>query len=259
MPLQPYLLHRFQLLDTSPSPTSFTSSTFSNSFTSSIPLPSHKMPPVISFIARPNHGKTTLLEKLLAELAGRGLRVGVIKHHVHNFEFDRQGKDTWRLKKAGAHTVILSAPTGIGMTRDVEYDTPIPELVARHFSDMDLVCTEGYKWEGYPKVEVFRRAIGGEPLAGRNRTWAAFVSDADIDTDLPCFGLDDIAPLADYLIATYIKERRLRMTLHCTGRPIQLNAAEARRLADVVLATLADLRPEADPAEIKLTICHEDR
>ncbi|MEN8257242.1 MAG: molybdopterin-guanine dinucleotide biosynthesis protein B [Thermodesulfobacteriota bacterium] len=217
------------------------------------------MPPVISFIARPNHGKTTLLEKLLAEFAHRGLRVGVIKHHVHDFEFDKEGKDTWRHKQAGAHTVILSAPTGIGMTRDVDYDTPIPELVARYFHDMDLVCTEGYKWEDYPKVEVFRRAIGGEPLAGRNETWAAFVSDADVDTDLPCFGLDDIAQLADFLITTYIVKRKLTSSLQCGGKEVVLNDSEARHLEDVVLATLAALRPDEDLRDISLTIRDNDR
>jgi molybdopterin-guanine dinucleotide biosynthesis protein B len=216
------------------------------------------MVPVISFIARPNHGKTTLLEKLLAEFARRGLRVGVIKHHVHDFEFDKKGKDTWRHKQAGAHTVVLSSPAGLGMTRDVDHDLPIPELIARYFHDMDLVCTEGYKWEGYPKVEVFRRAIGGEPLAGRNETWAAFVSDAELTTDLPCFGLDDIAPLADFLLATFLKERRVTSALRCAGRAISLSAAEARYLEEVVLTTLAALLPDADLCQIDLQIRHDD-
>lgn len=216
------------------------------------------MPPVISFIARPNHGKTTLLEKLLAEFGRRGLRIGVIKHHVHDFEFDKEGKDTWRHKQAGAHTVILSSPSGIGMTRDVEYDTPIPELVARYFPDMDLVCTEGYKWEGYPKVEVFRREIGGESLAGRNETWAAFVSDADISTDLPCFGLDDIVQLADFLIANYIKQRKITSSLQCAGKNITLNISEAKHLEDVVLTTLAALRPDEELRDITLTIHNDD-
>ena len=190
-------------------------------------------------------------------LAQRGLRVGVIKHHVHDFEFDKRGKDTWRHKQAGAHTVILSSPSGIGLTRDVDYDLPIPELVARYFHDMDLVLTEGYKWEAYPKVEVFRRAIGGEPLAGRNKSWAAFVSDADIDTDLPCFGLDDITQLADFLIATYLKKRNIKSSLQCGGKEIALNEAESRHLENVVLTTLASLCPDQDLSDLTLTI-HDD-
>jgi molybdopterin-guanine dinucleotide biosynthesis protein B len=161
------------------------------------------MIPVISFIARPNHGKTTLLEKLLAELSRRNVKVGVIKHHVHGFEFDKKGKDSWRHKQAGAHTIILSSPAGVGLVRDVAADKDVAELVHLYFADMDIVFTEGYKWEHYPKVEVFRKEQGGEPLAGRNETWLAFVSDADVGTDLPCFGLDEIGPLADFLLKKF--------------------------------------------------------
>jgi molybdopterin-guanine dinucleotide biosynthesis protein B len=186
------------------------------------------MIPVISFIARPNHGKTTLLEKLLAELAHRNIKVGVIKHHVHEFEFDKKGKDTWRHKQAGAHTVILSSPAGIGLVRDVGADKAIDELVDLYFSEMDLVLTEGYKWEGYPKIEVFRKARGGAPLDGRNDTWCAFVSDANLTTDLPCFGLDDIAELADFLQKTF--PRKPALSLLADGRPILLGAEKEQQL-----------------------------
>lgn len=186
------------------------------------------MIPVISFIARPNHGKTTLLEKLLAEFADRNLQIGVIKHHVHEFEFDKKGKDTWRHKQAGAHTVILSSPAGIGLVRDVDDDKDVDELVNLYFAGMDLVLTEGYKWEHYPKIEVFRTARGGTPLDGRNDTWLAFVSDAELDTDLPHFGLNDIAKLADFLLQTF--PRKPGLSLVADGRTIVLSHAQEQQL-----------------------------
>jgi len=195
------------------------------------------MLPVISFIARPNHGKTTLLEKLLAEFAKRGIRAGVIKHHVHEFEFDKKGKDTWRHKQAGGHTVILSSPAGIGLVRDVSADKNVEELVNLYFSDMDIVLTEGYKWENYPKVEVFRRARGGEPLTGRNDTWLAFVSDADLDTDLPCFGLDDIKKLADFLLNIPCEST---VSLVADGQPIDLDQTKQTQLKEFMAKLLAD-------------------
>ncbi len=196
------------------------------------------MIPVISFIARPNHGKTTLLEKLLAEFARRGVRAGVIKHHVHEFEFDKEGKDTWRLKKAGAHTVILSSPAGIGMVRDVAADKDIDELVNLYFSDMDIVLTEGYKWEDYPKVEIFRTARGGTPLDGRNETWLAFVSDAEPAIDLPCFGLDDIGPLADFLMAQV--PRSPALSLIADGRTITLDIEKQQELQAYMAKLVGD-------------------
>jgi molybdopterin-guanine dinucleotide biosynthesis protein B len=40
----------------------------------------------LHIVGRKNHGKTTLLVALLAELTGRGLRVGSIKHTSHLYD-----------------------------------------------------------------------------------------------------------------------------------------------------------------------------
>lgn len=162
------------------------------------------MPPVVSLIGKANSGKTTLLEKLIPALVGRGLRVGTIKHHVHAFEMDRPGKDTWRHKQAGAAVVALSSPTGLGLIRDTDRDLPLAEVVSLYFGGVDLVISEGYKSGPAPKVEIFRTAVHREPLAGRDQTWLAMVSDQALDCGLPVFGLDDAAGLADFLIASLL-------------------------------------------------------
>lgn len=208
------------------------------------------MIPVISFIARPNHGKTTLLEKLLTEFSQRGIKAGVIKHHVHEFEFDKEGKDTWRHKQAGAHTVILSSPAGIGLVRDVSADKDVDELVNLYFANMDIVLTEGYKWEHQPKIEVFRTARGGVPLAGRNKTWIAFVSDAKLNTDLPCFGLDDICRLADFILAKF--PRKPAFSLVADGKTISLNKEEEEHLKKYLHKLVAESNDTADLISLKI-------
>ena len=40
------------------------------------------IPPVVSIVAKSGTGKTTLLEKLIAELKARGYRVGAVKHDL---------------------------------------------------------------------------------------------------------------------------------------------------------------------------------
>ena len=66
------------------------------------------MPPIVSIVGKSDSGKTTLLEKLVAAIRSRGYRVGTIKHDTHGFDIDHEGKDSWRHKKAGARTVVLS-------------------------------------------------------------------------------------------------------------------------------------------------------
>ena len=65
--------------------------------------------PVIGFAAYSGTGKTTLIEKLLRRLKEKGFRVAVIKHDAHDFDIDREGKDSWRFTQAGADIMLISS------------------------------------------------------------------------------------------------------------------------------------------------------
>ncbi|MHB1014370.1 MAG: molybdopterin-guanine dinucleotide biosynthesis protein B [Desulfurivibrionaceae bacterium] len=213
------------------------------------------MPPVIAFIGKPDSGKTTLLEKLIPELRHRGYRIGTIKHHVHTFEMDRPGKDTWRHKQAGASTVALSSPTGLGIIRDVDEDLTLEELVGRYYGDIDLVITEGYKRLTLPKIEVFRSTLHEEPLPDRDETWVAMVSDTAVPTDLPCFPLDDVMGLADFLESRFIKPfPKQKTSLLVNGQPVQLNAFVESFLRQAITGMTCSLKGCQDPQEIIITI-----
>ncbi|MHB1185517.1 MAG: molybdopterin-guanine dinucleotide biosynthesis protein B [Desulfobulbia bacterium] len=213
------------------------------------------MPPVIAFIGKPDSGKTTLLEKLIPELRRRGYRIGTIKHHVHAFEMDKPGKDTWRHKQAGANTVALSSPTGLGIIRDVAEDLTIEELVGRYYGDIDLVIAEGYKRLSLPKIEVFRSAQHEAPLPDRDDTWVAMVSDTAVDTDLPCFGLEDVAGLADFLEERFITPfPKQKTSLLVNGQPVYLNAFVESFLRQAITGMTCSLKGCQDPREIIITI-----
>lgn len=220
------------------------------------------MPPVIAFIGQPDCGKTTLLEKLLPELTRRGLRIGTIKHHVHEFTMDIKGKDTWRHKRAGATVVALASPTGLGVIRDVEHDPAVQELIDRYFSDVDLVLAEGYKHTDLPKIEVFRSSVHAAPLAGRDQSWLAMVSDLRQEGNLPWFGLDEIAALADFLVARLPKPvSPPRTTLLVDGMPVTLNRFVEQFLARTVTGMTSSLKGCDQAREITITIRpdHADR
>lgn len=169
------------------------------------------MPPVLSIVSKKNSGKTTLLEKLIPELTGRGYRLGTIKHDVHGFDIDREGKDSWRHKRAGARAVVISSPRKIALIEDVAVEMEIDQIVERYFQDMDLVLTEGFKQGGKPQIEVFRRAAHETPLHTRENpgTLIAVAADVSPDLDVPCFDVNDIKGLADFIEARFLTPQAL--------------------------------------------------
>lgn len=163
------------------------------------------MPPVLAIIGKKNCGKTTLIEKLIPEFINLGFRIGTIKHHHGAIDMDRPGKDTWRHKQAGAHSVALSSPTGLGIIRDIPGEIPVTELADLYFSDMDLVLIEGYKKETLPKIEIFRSAVHAEPLSDPGETLLAIVSDVEVRRDIPRFSLSETRQLAEFLVERVLK------------------------------------------------------
>jgi molybdopterin-guanine dinucleotide biosynthesis protein B len=156
------------------------------------------MPPIVSIVGKSNAGKTTLLERLVPELKARGYRIGTIKH-VHDFEIDHKGKDSWRHKRAGAHTVAISSPKKVALVKDVDTEETLNGLATKYFQDVDIVLAEGYKQEDKPKIEVFRSQAHETPLCKGDENLVALITDAGLDLGVPRFELDDIKALAGFV------------------------------------------------------------
>jgi molybdopterin-guanine dinucleotide biosynthesis protein B len=158
---------------------------------------------IVSFVAASsNSGKTTLIEKVIRILKGRGLRVAVIKHASAGFDLDKPGKDSWRFQQAGADAVILSGPGRIALMQKVEHE-PDPDELARLAGDVEVVIAEGYKNNATNKIEVFRHGVSGErPLSQNDPSYLALVSDKPFDVSIPCFDLNDATGVADLIVRT---------------------------------------------------------
>lgn len=165
--------------------------------------------PVVSVVAKSGTGKTTLLEKLIAELKRRGYRVGVVKHDAHRFDIDHEGKDSWRLTRAGADTMMITSPAKSAMVKlhPPEEEPTLEQTVARYFTDVDLVLTEGFKKSVMPKIEVHRREHSPELLcrgAEHDPQLLAVASDTLLELDVPLYDIDDIRGLCDLIVARFL-------------------------------------------------------
>lgn len=161
---------------------------------------------MVSIISKKNSGKTTLLVKLIPELKKRGYTIGTLKHDVHGFDIDHEGKDTWRHKQAGSDMVVISCPWKISLIKDVKKELSIDELVENFFMDADIVITEGYKRTDKPKIELFRKDAHKTPLytSGQGSSLIAMISDMDVNIDVPVFHINDISGIADFIITTFL-------------------------------------------------------
>jgi molybdopterin-guanine dinucleotide biosynthesis protein B len=160
------------------------------------------MPPIISVVGKSESGKTTLIEKLIPELKNRGYRIGTIKHAHHNFDMDKEGKDSWRHKAAGSETVVIVSPGKISIVKDEDFERL--EHLEKYFDGMDLVITEGFKQEKMPKIEVCRAARNKEPLCQDDNTLIALVTDIETNFNVPTFGLEEIEALAELIEKNYL-------------------------------------------------------
>ena len=162
-------------------------------------------PPLFGVVGWKNSGKTTLMVGLVRELTRRGYSVSVVKHAHASFEIDHVGRDSFKLREAGAHEVALSSPRRFALMRELRDAPEMPfEEVLSYAGSTDLVLIEGYKSESLPKIEIRREgAASKESLHGVVPNVVAIASDfRDVgDAPLPFFQLEDIAGIADFIVA----------------------------------------------------------
>ena len=166
---------------------------------------------VLGVVGWSGAGKTTLLERLLPELRRAGLTVSTVKHAHAGFDIDRPGKDSHRHRIAGAQEVLVAGAGRWALLHEVDGPEPaLPVLLAR-LAPVDLVLVEGFKAHPYPKLEVYRPALGKPPIWPRQRDVLAVATDAPAlpECDRSLLPLGDAAAVAAWVrraIAPYARD-----------------------------------------------------
>jgi molybdopterin-guanine dinucleotide biosynthesis protein B len=152
-----------------------------------------------------NSGKTTLTEKLVAELVRRGRRVSTVKHAHHDFDIDKEGADSFRHRQAGATEVAVVSNRRWALMHELreEEEPPLAAILER-MAPADIVIVEGYKREAHRKIEARRRdARSQDRLSAGDPNIVAVAADGPQPGEtLPVFDLGDVAGIADFVERT---------------------------------------------------------
>ncbi|MFQ5480634.1 MAG: molybdopterin-guanine dinucleotide biosynthesis protein B [Thermodesulfobacteriota bacterium] len=208
------------------------------------------MVPTMSIVGFSGSGKTTLIVKVVEELTARGYRVGTIKHDAHKFEIDREGKDSWRHKKAGAKSVLITSAEKLAFIKSTAEEMPLSKAIPLFMSDLDVVITEGYKTGALPKIEVYRSSVAEHPACLSDPLLLALVSDGPLETKKPLLDINDFMGVADIIENKIIKAAKadtvcdLELTLN--GQRVSLQKEAALRLKKAAEEALEESRLSAE-------------
>lgn len=164
--------------------------------------------PLLGFAAASGTGKTTLLTQLIPLLKNNHLRVGVIKHSHHDFEIDYEGKDSFRLRHAGATPMVLVSKHRrvlISEFSPLQEPTLNEQVALFSHNDVDLILVEGFRDEPFSKIEIHRASLNRPFLYPHDSHIIALVTDSYVNTHLPQLNLNQPNEIATFIMQTFLK------------------------------------------------------
>lgn len=200
------------------------------------------MIPAIAIVGRSNSGKTSLLEGLVSRLKLRGYRIAAVKHSAGGFELDIEGKDSWRLARAGSDAVLLSSPQQVALFKRLDRELEMEELGLLLGDDYDLILIEGYKKGPATKIEVHRREQGPGLVCSPSELLAV-VSDEPLGLSIPQFSPEDVDGVAGLIEQTFLaREGGEVVDLFINGRALHINPFIQEIMSKTMLGMVSTLK-----------------
>jgi molybdopterin-guanine dinucleotide biosynthesis protein B len=165
--------------------------------------------PLVGFKAYSGTGKTTLLIKLISILAEKGIRVGIIKHAHHTFDIDQPGKDSYKLRKAGASEMLIGSVHRWALMVDAEKDqqfTLEDHILQLDQNNLDLILVEGFKLEAIQKIELTRPSLGNDLFFPDDKNVIAVATDEplSVETNLPILDINNPEQIAAFICDQFL-------------------------------------------------------
>ncbi|MFA0903045.1 bifunctional molybdopterin-guanine dinucleotide biosynthesis adaptor protein MobB/molybdopterin molybdotransferase MoeA [Vibrio cholerae] len=222
--------------------------------------------PLLGFAAYSGTGKTTLLEALLPKLTTAGLRIGLLKHAHHDFDVDKPGKDSYRLRKAGASQMLIASRNRHAlMTETPDAEAEFDYLLTRFDAEkLDMILVEGCKNIAFPKIELHRAEVGKPWFYPHDENIIAIAADETVETDLPQMHINDLDAIADFVLDYVNKWRAQQIQPHTVSDSKNSAAACCDTLSPAFLSVeqgrekiLSLILPLAETESVAIQECYQ--
>jgi molybdopterin-guanine dinucleotide biosynthesis protein MobB len=213
------------------------------------------MLPVVSIVGKSGAGKTTLIERLIAEFKKRGYQLATVKHSRQKIDMDKPGKDSWKFAEAGSDAVVISSPDKLAFTRDMEHDPSIEEILRIIGGDFDFVLIEGFRKSKAPKIEVHRKELGDDLLCQLEEL-SAIVTDGSFDTSVPQLS-NDTQAVADFIEKNFVLQGEGDTMLFVNGKRIPMHPFVKDIIARVNLALASTLKGVGEIRNLDISIINK--
>ncbi|GIB74164.1 bifunctional molybdopterin-guanine dinucleotide biosynthesis adaptor protein MobB/molybdopterin molybdotransferase MoeA [Vibrio cholerae] len=222
--------------------------------------------PLLGFAAYSGTGKTTLLEALLPKLTAAGLRIGLLKHAHHDFDVDKPGKDSYRLRKAGASQMLIASRNRHAlMTETPDAEAEFDYLLTRFDAEkLDVILVEGCKNIAFPKIELHRAEVGKPWLYPHDQNIIAIAADEAVETALPQMHINDLDAIADFVLDYVNKWRAQQIQPHTVSDSKNSAAACCDTLSPAFLSVeqgrekiLSLISPLAETESVAIQECYQ--
>ncbi|HGF7147417.1 TPA: bifunctional molybdopterin-guanine dinucleotide biosynthesis adaptor protein MobB/molybdopterin molybdotransferase MoeA [Vibrio cholerae] len=222
--------------------------------------------PLLGFAAYSGTGKTTLLEALLPKLTAAGLRIGLLKHAHHDFDVDKPGKDSYRLRKAGASQMLIASRNRHAlMTETPDAEAKFDYLLTRFDAEkLDVILVEGCKNIAFPKIELHRAEVGKPWLYPHDENIMAIAADETVETALPQMHINDLDAIANFVLDYVQKWRAQHIQPHTVSDSKNSAAACCDALSPAFLSVeqgrekiLSLILPLAETESVAIQECYQ--
>ena len=127
-------------------------------------------------------GKTDLVTRLINFFVLNSLIVSSVKHTHHQFQIDKEGKDSFKHINAGSNEVIIFSKKKWAMISKLhEQDIKFEEILNKFNPKTNIILVEGLKYSNYPKIEVIRSTLNKPLLFKNDKNIEAIVYDKEFD------------------------------------------------------------------------------